>query len=158
MMEFSLTGVLRDWLWELAHAFAILAIAGLLGGLVGLERQVHGHWAGFRTHMAVSVGAAMFLVAGKGFGLESEESASRIVQGIATGIGFLGAGTILKLVDRLEVKGLTTASSIWMAAAVGTACGLRRFGVAVAGVALALIVLAVLRPAEKWLNRKHPRV
>lgn len=135
------------------EAGLVLAIAGALGGVLGLERQVHGRWAGFRTHMTVAMGAAMFMVAGTKLATQFMPDSTRVVQGIATGIGFIGAGTILKLTDRLEVKGLTTASSVWLAAAVGTACGMREFAVAFSGTVLALIVLAVLRPIEKWMAR-----
>lgn len=135
------------------EAFLVLLIAGALGGVLGLERQVHGRWAGFRTHMTVSMGAAMFMLAGTKLAHDFMPDSTRVVQGIATGIGFIGAGTILKLTDKLEVKGLTTASSVWLAAAAGTACGMRMFGAAFAGTFLALIVLAVLRPIEKWMAR-----
>ena len=104
-----------------------LGVALGLGGLLGIERQLHGRWAGLRTHMTVSTGAAIFILAGLGVAPMAEmPDATRIIQGIAAGVGFLGAGTILKLSDQLEVKGLTTASSIWLSAAVGTAAGLER--------------------------------
>jgi len=137
------------------EACVVLSFAGLLGGVLGLERQVHGRWVGFRTHMSVSMGAALFiqvaLVAANAFLPDT----TRAVQGIATGIGFIGAGTILKLADRLEVKGLTTASSVWLSAAVGTACGMKQFGMAVAGTLLAVVVLAILRPVEKWMSGRY---
>jgi len=139
--------------YELLDILVRLGLAVLLGGLVGLERQVHGHWAGLRTHMAVSMAAAMFIVAGLRVIPPTAPDLTRVIQGIATGVGFLGAGTILKLSDQLEVKGLTTASSIWLSAAVGTACGAALYGLAFAGTAITLIVLAVLRPIEKWLIR-----
>lgn len=79
-----------------------------------------------------------------------------IIQGIAAGIGFIGAGTILKLSDRLEIKGLTTASSIWLAAAVGVAAGLQLYVLAVTGTLLALLVLAILGRMEKWFVESPP--
>lgn len=133
----------------------ILVGAVILGGLVGLERELHGGWAGLRTHTMVSLAAAMFVRVGMDFPNASAADVSRIIQGIAAGIGFLGAGTILKLTDRLEIKGLTTAGSIWLAAAVGTACGAREFGVAAVGVGLTLVILVLFRKLEEHLPTHH---
>ena len=130
-----------------------LVVAAALGGLIGVERQLGGHWAGLRTHMMVGLGAAIFAVAGSRVGPSGD--ATRVIQGIAAGIGFLGAGTILKLSDRMEVMGLTTASSIWLAAAVGTSAGLALYTVAIAATVLSLVVLAALLPLErKFLERR----
>ena len=130
-----------------------LIVAAALGGLIGVERQLGGHWAGLRTHMMVGLGAAIFAVAGSRVGPSGD--ATRVIQGIAAGIGFLGAGTILKLSDRMEVMGLTTASSIWLAAAVGTSAGLALYTVAIAATVLSLVVLAALLPLErKFLERR----
>src|SRR5450432_3198321 len=101
-----------------------LGVAALIGGAIGFERQLHGHWAGLRTHMMVAVGSAVFVMAGERISGEHTDDVSRVIQGIAAGIGFLGAGTILKLGDQMEIKGLTTASSIWLSAAIGIASGL----------------------------------
>jgi putative Mg2+ transporter-C (MgtC) family protein len=79
----------------------------------------------------------------------SSAETARVIQGIAAGVGFLGAGTILKLSDRLEIKGLTTASSIWLTAALGTVVGLGRYSVAVAATVVGLLILSVLRPLDK---------
>ncbi len=129
--------------------FAALVIATLLGGLIGLERQLHGHWAGLRTHMTVSMGSAVFTLTALGVAPPPVPDATRVVQGIAAGIGFLGAGTILKLSDQMEIKGLTTASSIWLTAAIGTATGLSMFSLAISATVITLIVLAFFRPLEK---------
>jgi putative Mg2+ transporter-C (MgtC) family protein len=80
---------------------------------------------------------------------------SRIVQGIASGIGFLGAGTILKLGTQMEIKGLTTASSIWLSAALGIAAGLAEYTLAVAATCVSLVVLVALHPLDQVLNRRH---
>jgi putative Mg2+ transporter-C (MgtC) family protein len=128
--------------------------AVVFGGLVGLERQVHGHWAGFRTHMMVSMGSAIFVLVTMSLVGDNMADVSRVIQGIAAGIGFIGAGTILKLEPRVEVKGLTTASTIWVAAAVGTCCGLRAYALVVWSVLLCLVVLVVLRPLEKSFEQK----
>lgn len=139
-----------------------LLVAVLLGGLVGVERQLNGHWVGLRTLMAVSMGAAIFTLVGKlaaeqalelGTNARNIVDATRVVQGIAAGVGFLGAGAILKLSDQLEVKGLTTASAIWLSAALGTAAGLALWELAVAATLVSLVVLALLRPVEKWLAK-----
>ena len=142
-------------LWELKEVLDVtlrLLVAVALGGLLGIERQLHGRWAGLRTHMTVSMGSAIFVIIGMHIAGPLPD-ATRVVQGIAAGIGFLGAGTILKLSDELEVKGLTTASSIWLSGAVGTAAGLKLYPLAVAATAVALLVLAALRPMEKWLEK-----
>lgn len=132
-----------------------LGVAAVLGGIIGLERHVHGHWAGIRTHIAVSLGAAAFTLAALGIAPAPLPDATRVIQGIAAGVGFLGAGTILKLSDQLEVKGLTTASSIWLTAGIGTAAGLSRFSLAVSTTIIALLVLGVLRPIEKKFPGRH---
>jgi putative Mg2+ transporter-C (MgtC) family protein len=134
-----------------------LGVAALIGGMLGCERQLHGHWAGLRTHMMVAAGSAMFVMAGMRLAGNQPADVSRIVQGIASGIGFLGAGTILKLGDRMEIKGLTTASSIWLAAGLGVAAGAAEYTLAVAATCVSLTVLVLLHPLDKLLNRRYPR-
>jgi putative Mg2+ transporter-C (MgtC) family protein len=134
---------------------ARIGVATILGGAIGLEREWHGHWAGFRTHMMVAIGCSIFVIAGLGISRNDQQSVTRIVQGIASGIGFLGAGTILKLDRKKEIKGLTTASSIWLAAALGTAAGLAEFALATAAAIISLFVLGVIGPIEKFLERRH---
>jgi putative Mg2+ transporter-C (MgtC) family protein len=85
-----------------------------------------------------------------------ESDLSRVIQGLVTGIGFLGAGAILKLEDKREIEGLTTAAGIWMTAAMGLAAGLGRFGLALISVIFAWFVLAVVKKTESWLNRNIP--
>jgi putative Mg2+ transporter-C (MgtC) family protein len=131
-----------------------LSAAIVLGALLGFERELHSHWAGLRTHMGVSIGAAIFAVAGHLFAYDSPAEVTRVIQGIAAGVGFLGAGTILKLSDQLEIRGLTTATSIWLSASVGTAAGLACYELAVAGAIVALIVLAIVRPVEKAVEHR----
>jgi len=135
-----------------------LLLAAVLGGLLGLERQIHGRWAGLRTHMTVAMGAATFTVLALTVsGANGMADVTRVIQGIAAGIGFLGAGTILKLSDQLEIKGLITASAIWLTAAVGTAAGLAEYAVAITATLITLIILAVLRPLEKgFQDRDDP--
>jgi len=134
-----------------------LGAAALLGGALGLEREWKGHWAGLRTHMMVSIGCAIFVIAGVNLAGEQSEAVTRVIQGITAGIGFLGAGTILKLDHKQEIKGLTTASSIWLSAALGTAAGLAEYALAVAAAVVSLFVLGVLGPMEKLFERRQAR-
>lgn len=144
-------------LWEW-HDFwddsARIGVAAVLGGALGLEREWHGHWAGLRTHMMVSIGCAVFVIAGLGIAKNDLQTVTRVIQGIASGIGFLGAGTILKLDKKQEIKGLTTASSIWLAAALGSAAGLAEYALATAAALVSLFVLGTLGPIEKFLERR----
>jgi putative Mg2+ transporter-C (MgtC) family protein len=125
-----------------------LAAALLVGALIGWQRERSGKAAGLRTHMLVCMGTALFVLAGAEAGME-QDAMSRVVQGLATGIGFLGAGAILKLESTQKIKGLTTAAGIWMTAALGVAIGLGRLGLALIAVLLAWLVLAVLIRIEK---------
>ncbi len=147
-----------EWAEFLQNA-AALVVAAILGGFMGLEREAHGRWAGLRTHMLVAAGTCLFMLVGAEAGQGREQAAvlSRVMQGIAAGIGFIGAGTILKLTDKMEVRGLTTASSIWMAAAIGTACGIHRYALAVSATVLALAILVGLRLAERQLSPRKPK-
>lgn len=142
---------------------ARLGMASALGALLGMEREMRGHWAGLRTHMLVSLGSAIFVATGielatTAIGPSGDPrvlaEVTRVIQGVASGIGFLGAGTILKLGDRMEIRGLTTASSIFMAAAVGTAAGCALYTLAAIGSGLALVVLGTLRPVERLFERR----
>jgi putative Mg2+ transporter-C (MgtC) family protein len=130
-----------------------LATALVLGGLIGFERQAERKTAGFRTHMMVSLGAALFTVTS----LEVSNDAAaltRVIQGVAAGIGFLGAGAILKVDKETEVKGLTTAAGIWLTAGVGMAAGAGQLWTAVVGACMAWIVLGVLHEAERWWKHR----
>ncbi len=146
-----------EWV-ELGDTLLRVGVAAFLGGLVGVERQVHGQWADLRTYMTVAMGSAIFVVAGLGVAPAPWPDATRVVQGVAAGIGFIGAGTILKLKDSLEVKGLTTAGAIWLAASVGTAAGLAMYELAVAGTLVSLLVLGVVRPLEKRFDTSKDAV
>lgn len=117
--------------------------ASLLGAVIGYERERTGHSAGLRTHILVSLSAAVLVVASSVEGA-SADSQSRVVQGVATGIGFLGAGAIMKRGDQGDIKGLTTAAGIWVTAAIGVAAGLGHLGIAAISVVLAWFVLAIL--------------
>jgi putative Mg2+ transporter-C (MgtC) family protein len=120
-----------------------LLVAAILGALVGIERERAGKWAGVRTHMLVSLGTTLFIVVSSESGMSGDDL-SRVIQGLAAGIGFIGAGTILKLADEREITGLTTAAGIWMTAAIGVGVGLGRWGSSVIGVLLTLLILALV--------------
>ncbi len=124
-----------------------LSAATLLAGIVGYERETHGKSAGLRTHMLVAIGSAMFVLAPLEAGMAIAD-VSRVVQGVAAGVGFIGAGAILKVTTEKEIHGLTTAAGVWMTAAIGLAAGMGRLGLAVISAALAWIILAILSRVE----------
>ena len=126
--------------------------AVILGGIVGVQREKVGKPAGLRTHMLVSLGTAVVVLACQGIGMDMD-GLSRVIQGIVTGIGFVGAGTILKLTDQREIQGLTTATGLWMTAAIGVAVGLGALGIAVIATVLTVIVLS-LQGLEEALNKR----
>jgi putative Mg2+ transporter-C (MgtC) family protein len=137
-----------------------LLLASLLGGLIGLEREVHGRPAGFRTHLLVSLGACLFTIASidfyrlygnfSGTGPVGVDPA-RVAAQVVTGIGFLGAGAIIK--ERASIRGLTTAACLWVAAAVGLACGSGMYHAASVVTVLAVLSLLLLKKVENRLRR-----
>ena len=131
---------------DLAQATRILVrllMAALLGGVLGYERERHGKAAGVRTHMLVAMGAALFVLVPQQGGMDVADM-SRVIQGIVTGVGFLGAGAIIKRHSEEDVQGLTTAAGVWMTAAIGIACGLGREATAVLSTLMALVVLGLV--------------
>lgn len=145
-------------------AETVLALAHLLGalaagGLIGLERSFHGRAAGFRTHALVCMASSLLMLVtlfqAQWFPAESHESVrvdpTRMAQGIMTGIGFLGAGVIFR--DGLSVRGLTTAASIWITAAIGILIGVGIYAAAVAATLLAIVVLAMFRYIERVMPK-----
>lgn len=144
---------------DLADATRItirLLMAVLLGGLIGYEREHRHKAAGLRTHMLVALGAAVFVLAPSESGMHLSDM-SRVIQGVVAGIGFLGAGAIIKLDHKGIIKGLTTAASIWMAAAIGVTVGLGRETTAIMATLLALFILIVLRWFESCVSRSEDR-
>ena len=124
-----------------------LLIAVILGAFVGLEREYRRHAAGLRTHMLVALGAALFTVVPVEMGAD-ESDLAELVRGIAAGVGFLGAGAILKLSTEGEIIGLTTAAGIWLTAAVGFAVGAGSIAPAFMAIILSLLILTVVRRLE----------
>lgn len=129
-----------------------LGLAFILGGLLGIEREMRGHWAGFRTHIIVCLGSALFVIAGRAAVGDDPAQLSRIIQGVATGVGFIGAGTILKLTTQREVKGLTTAGSIWLVAGIGTVAAMRLYLLAILATVTTMVVMGTLRKLEAHIE------
>ena len=129
-----------------------LLIAAILGGLLGYERELKGKSAGLRTHMLVAVGAALFVLIPQQAGA-SVADLTRVLQGLVAGVGFLGAGAVIMGNQRVETKGLTTAASIWLTAAIGVAAGMGRESTAVLSTLLALLILSVIPMVERLLGK-----
>lgn len=138
---------------SVAKVVVRLLVAAILGGLIGFERESAGKSAGMRTHMLVAMGAAIFVMVPQLLGAEGADI-TRVIQGLVAGIGFLGAGAILNKGD--DARGLTTAASIWLTAAVGMAAGLGREALAVVSTLLALVVLAVIPRLAMNFQKESP--
>jgi len=133
-----------------------LLVALLVGALVGVQRELTHKPAGLRTHMLLALGTALVVVTAAESGM-SLSDLSRVIQGLVTGIGFLGGGAILKLTAEHEIHGLTTAAGIWMTAAASAAAGLGQLALALVGVCLGLVVLAAFVKLEKRLGVRASR-
>jgi putative Mg2+ transporter-C (MgtC) family protein len=135
--------------------FRLLAATGI-GGAIGLNRELTRKPAGLRTHALVALGSALVTVSGLQLGGPGAgsyaDAASRVIQGVIAGIGFIGGGVILHT-DGRNVMGLTTAATIWVAAALGISCGVGQWRVAGAAVVVALAVLVVGRGVESALHK-----
>jgi putative Mg2+ transporter-C (MgtC) family protein len=125
-----------------------LLVAAALGGLLGYERERQGKSAGVRTHMLVAIGAALFVLIPQQAGASSADL-SRVLQGLVAGVGFLGAGAIIMGNREVETRGLTTAASIWVTAAIGVAAGMGRESTAVLSTLIAVLILSVV----PWIYR-----
>ncbi|WP_202905331.1 MgtC/SapB family protein [Luteimonas abyssi] len=128
---------------EMTVILARVLTAAVLGGLIGWEREHKGRAAGLKTHILVAIGSALFVLAPLLYGIEGAE-VTRVMQGIVSGIGFLGAGAILKLDKGERVEGLTTAAGIWMTAAIGMAAGMGEEWAAIITTLAAYIVVTLL--------------
>ena len=139
--------------WEqFARVVIRLLFSAALGAVVGIQREHSGKPAGLRTHMLVALGSTLFVLVPLETGMQLADT-SRVVQGIATGIGFIGAGAILKLASEREVLGITTAAGIWMTAAAGVAVGTGRLGIAAISIAFTWIILAIVGRIEARLEQ-----
>jgi putative Mg2+ transporter-C (MgtC) family protein len=137
-----------------------LLLAAVLGAIIGFEREIHGRPAGFRTHLLVSLGSCLFVITSIHFytifgnfsgsqpvGVDPGRVAAQVV----SGIGFLGAGAIIR--EKFAVRGLTTAACLWMAAAIGIACGVGLFGISIVVTIVSLLSLLLLKQVETMLTR-----
>jgi putative Mg2+ transporter-C (MgtC) family protein len=138
---------------EMASLVTRMVIAMILGAAIGAQRESSGKPAGLRTHMLVAMGGALFVLGPVQSGMDLD-GVSRVIQGIVTGIGFIGGGAILKLQEQRAIEGLTTAAGIWITAAVGIAAGLGRWGLAVVSTILAWVTLSLVGRIEAWMNQK----
>lgn len=141
----------------------LIAVAGALGALIGVERELANKSAGLRTHALVAAGAALAAAVGEILLTTASEADAvsgdpvRALHAVLTGIGFLGAGAIIRHRGEGSVEGLTTAASLWLAASVGVATGLGLWIVAAGATVLALVVLSVVRRIDRWVDRRtHP--
>jgi putative Mg2+ transporter-C (MgtC) family protein len=140
---------------QITRILVRLLLAGVLGAVLGYDREQQGKAAGVRTHMLVAMGAALFVLVPQQAGMAIAD-VSRVMQGVIAGIGFLGAGAILRAQAEENVRGLTTAASVWMTAAIGIACGLGRESTAVLSTLLALGVLSLVPHLTEGLRKKNP--
>jgi putative Mg2+ transporter-C (MgtC) family protein len=141
-----------------------LLVAVFVGAIIGLDREWRGKPVGIRTLALVSLGAALVCVTTVHLRAldEDPEAISRVVQGliegVMTGVGFLGAGAVLQRRGGADVEGLTTAATVWVTAALGIACGLASWGLVAIGVGLTLVVLVLLNPLDAWIEKRRKRL
>ena len=154
-MDATTTSWLGDTpdLQQLIRVAVRLLAAVVAGAVIGAQRESSGKSAGLRTHILVALGCAVFVLGASEHGFDND-AVSRVIQGVVTGVGFLGAGTILKRTSEETIKGLTTAGSVWVTAAIGIAAGLGQITVTLVAVVLTWIVLAILVKIENRLNPK----
>jgi putative Mg2+ transporter-C (MgtC) family protein len=148
----SLTIMWEEFLADFTNLFIPVLVAALAGGLIGIEREYRDKSAGFRTMILIAIGSALFTLLSKMLGAGDDET-TRIAASIVTGVGFLGAGVVLK--DGASIRGITTAASIWLVASLGMAAGTGQFMLVGMATALAMVVLWELPPLERWLDRLH---
>ena len=131
-----------------------LGVATLAGGLIGLDRDLHGKPIGLKTLGLVGLATAMVMVMARPDRRHRQfsDAASRMIQGILTGIGFLGAGVIVREKQHFRVRGLTSAASVWLAACVGTACGLGHWRIVATALSIAMLLLIFGHRTERWLH------
>lgn len=147
-----------DWLILLQSlswsAAAKIGLAALLGGVLGIERELHGRHAGLRTNIMIAIASCLFTILSiEGFPLRGNaQDTARIAAQIVSGVGFLGAGTLLQ--TKNKVKGLTTAATIWLIAAVGMAVGAGLYFLAIFTSGLAIVVLQLLLPVRQRLHEQ----
>jgi putative Mg2+ transporter-C (MgtC) family protein len=145
---------MQDYLYAIDWSqFIPYGLAVLLGGLIGLEREIHRKPAGLRTNVLICLSAALFTHLALSISEEGFDSTSRILQGVITGVGFIGAGAVIR--GSHEIHGITTAASIWLVTGVGIACGFGVYDAAVGVTVIALIVLWGLHPLDRRIREKE---
>jgi putative Mg2+ transporter-C (MgtC) family protein len=142
---------LLDW----SEIVLRLGVATLAGGLIGLDRDLHGKPIGMKTLGLVGLATAMIVVLTNSSGdiTKISDATSRVIQGILTGIGFLGAGVIVHAQNHSRVRGLTSAACTWLTACIGIVCGVGQWRIALVAIGIAFTLLIVGRRLERWLHR-----
>lgn len=135
---------------QLIQVIVRLLASVIVAGVIGWQREAAGKEAGLRTHILVSLGATVFVLGCIGSGFR-EDAMSRVIQGIVTGIGFIGAGTILKRESEARIQGLTTSAGLWTTCAIGVVIGLGELGIALISAVIAFLVLTALH----WLEARY---
>jgi putative Mg2+ transporter-C (MgtC) family protein len=149
--------LVKERIIDYLEIFYRLLTAMLIGCVIGIDRNLHGKPTGIKTLGLVALGAALVTMASMDFmlaDLTSRDSVSHVIQGVITGIGFLGAGVILHDATSDRVRGLTTAASIWVTASIGIVCGIGSWQVALIALGLVLVLLIVGRPLERMLHHR----
>ena len=138
-------------IWEIVGR---LGVATLLGAAIGINREWEGKPAGLRTHAVVALGGALFTLIGLMLAPDDPSATGRILQGVTAGIGFVGAGVILRRPEIQDVQGLTTAAAIWLVSAIGVAVGAGLWRTSLIALALGLLVLVAGETIDRWLHRE----
>jgi putative Mg2+ transporter-C (MgtC) family protein len=138
--------------WLPMEYLAPILVALVLGAIIGIEREIHQKPAGLRTNMLICMGAAVFTLIAKHIS-NSPDAESRIIQGVITGVGFLGAGVLMH--QQGSIQGLTTAATIWLVTAIGIACGASLYVLAITAAITALVVLHGLQQVERKLRKNN---
>jgi putative Mg2+ transporter-C (MgtC) family protein len=142
---------------SLGDVFLRLGAAVVAGAIIGLDRELRGKPAGLRTVALVALGSAVFVLSALSLSSSTSlNSVAPVIQGIVTGVGFLGAGAIVRGQTEEMIRGLTTAASVWLAASIGVACGLAHWPLVAAAVAFGLLIL-VFEPIDAWLKRRFAK-
>lgn len=145
------------WWGNLLLLLISLVLATVFGGILGLQREVNGHPAGFRTHVLISLGSALIMILSiYGVPGEATRDPMRLAAAGVTGVGFLGAGAIIK--NGITVKGLTTSATIWVTMAIGMACGAGYFVLGTITTIIALLTLVVFKNIENWASRRSTNI
>jgi putative Mg2+ transporter-C (MgtC) family protein len=144
---------MNNLFWQAGETFLKLLVSVLAGALIGLNRSLHHRPAGIGTHALVAMGATLATILAIKMPGSDAQALSRVIQGLVTGVGFIGAGVIMREGTSYEVHGLTTAASVWSSAILGIAFGAADFVIGAIGIFFALAVLVASKPCEKLAGR-----